>query len=488
MTRFFRQIQHLLQDAQAWRTTHGNKLLRRYLEGLAENTEDAVDFIDDVSDDIWPQTTRELEEWETQFALWGSGTEQERRDVLEAAWAATGGQSPGYLQDIVQAAGFNVYAHDWWFDYDISTSTFDDSESIATETAAPTGCTFSLHGTQAFIIDNANQTVDQYALGTAFDLSTLSYVKSKALEDADPWGIYFRTDGERMYVTGLDSGYIRRYDLSTPYDVATAVYWNARNVTVEDTGPRGVTFVPNGLRMLMSGSQNDNIYQWDLTVAWDVTTATMVHSEDVLADGLPGPAELTFIDNGNKILVLDIGGNDVTQYSLPNAWDITGMTLDSAKLLTTQDTAMYGLYVDYFDNYMFTAGATNSSIYKYDIVQPGTVDPNTYTNKPLFGTTQCDDDDAECGEVPPDQTTDDSAVCNRFLALEVWYLWNDDLTQNAPPPVPDDSAAWPYFIYWGAETFPTKADVPAARRDEFERLLLKLCPTHQWIVLLVNYV
>lgn len=47
---------------------------------------------------------------------------------------------------------------------------------------------------------------------------------------------------------------------------------------------------------------------------------------------------------------------------------------------------------------------------------------------------------------------------------------------------------WPFYLYFGAETFGNLADVPLARKDEFENLLLKICPTQQWLVLLINYV
>jgi hypothetical protein len=105
--------------------------------------------------------------------------------------------------------------------------------------------------------------------------------------------------------------------------------------------------------------------------------------------------------------------------------------------------------------------------------------PRTYTEL-LTGTTQCGNVDAQCGEI--------EAQCNRFSASYAGYLVNKNLTDVAPPPIPNDIAVWPYFIYWGAATFPDHATVPAARREEFEALLLKICPTHLWIVTLVDYV
>jgi hypothetical protein len=39
----------------------------------------------------------------------------------------------------------------------------------------------------------------------------------------------------------------------------------------------------------------------------------------------------------------------------------------------------------------------------------------------------------------------------------------------------------------GGETYPNLAQVAANRRDEFEDLLLKLCPAQLWIGVLVGY-
>jgi hypothetical protein len=73
-------------------------------------------------------------------------------------------------------------------------------------------------------------------------------------------------------------------------------------------------------------------------------------------------------------------------------------------------------------------------------------------------------------------------VCNQFLANEVWYLWNDDLTNQAPPAVPDDVTYWPHFWYVGGAPFGNLLLVTREDRKCFEQLLLKLGPTEQWIV------
>ena len=53
--------------------------------------------------------------------------------------------------------------------------------------------------------------------------------------------------------------------------------------------------------------------------------------------------------------------------------------------------------------------------------------------------------------------------------------------------IPTTSSTWPHFVYVSALNFPEFATVPAARRAEFEALLLRSMPGHVWIGTLINY-
>lgn len=105
---------HLLPRGKAWSLTAA-KQLREFFDGLSGLPEDIQEFFDDIWLDIFPQTTRELSIWETQWGLPDSNiTEQERRDRLAAQWKMDGGQSPSYLQGVLRDAGFDVFIHEWW--------------------------------------------------------------------------------------------------------------------------------------------------------------------------------------------------------------------------------------------------------------------------------------------------------------------------------------------------------------------------------------
>lgn len=112
-------------------------------------------------------------------------------------------------------------------------------------------------------------------------------------------------------------------------------------------------------------------------------------------------------------------------------------------------------------------------------------DPRNHTTQPLSGIYQCEASNPwECFDAAPGQTL--APHCDDTLANDPGYLVNLDLTRRAPPPIPDDPSKWPYFIYVGGESFPDREPVPASRLAELKEILLRICPTEQWIVLLVD--
>lgn len=93
-----------------------NKQITEFFTALENVYLDAKKFVEDVYLDIWPASTRQLDLWDEQFNLRNDSalTISQRRARLDAAWKRHGGQSPYYIQTTMQAAGFNVWIHEWW--------------------------------------------------------------------------------------------------------------------------------------------------------------------------------------------------------------------------------------------------------------------------------------------------------------------------------------------------------------------------------------
>ena len=115
----YRVYEHLLPRSEAWKAVI-EKTLSTFFAGLVQLPCFTKHHFDFILGDVFPQSTRQLDLWEQQFGLLTTlPTEQERRDRLDAQWKAIGGQSPRYIQDILNDNGFSVYVHEWWYyDFD----------------------------------------------------------------------------------------------------------------------------------------------------------------------------------------------------------------------------------------------------------------------------------------------------------------------------------------------------------------------------------
>ena len=102
-----------------------------------------------------------------------------------------------------------------------------------------------------------------------WDVSTAVYAnKSKFVgaQEAEPFGVFFKPDGLAMYITGYVNNTVHQYTLSTAWDVSTAVYANkSKFVGTQDTNPFGVFFKPDGLAMYITGDVSDTVYQYTLS-------------------------------------------------------------------------------------------------------------------------------------------------------------------------------------------------------------------------------
>ena len=107
-------IRHALPTGRAFRMMV-DSTLRRFFTAVATVPQAIESEQDNIWDDLDPQRTRKLTEYEQQFGLSrGTLDTQQRRDRLQGAWGARGGQSRYYLQQQLQQAGFDVWVHPWY--------------------------------------------------------------------------------------------------------------------------------------------------------------------------------------------------------------------------------------------------------------------------------------------------------------------------------------------------------------------------------------
>jgi len=101
--------------------------------------------------------------------------------------------------------------------YDISTASYDSINVVVATGDFPTDTKFNSDGTKLFIIGTVTDSVHQYSLSTAYDLSTISYDSisfSVSGTISNPRSLNFNNDGSKMYISDLTGGVIYQYTTS----------------------------------------------------------------------------------------------------------------------------------------------------------------------------------------------------------------------------------------------------------------------------------
>jgi len=208
---------------------------------------------------------------------------------------------------------------------------------------------------------------EQYNLSTAWDIST-AVPKVKRFfvgsDEGTPFGLYVKPDGTKMYVVGTTGDDINEYDLSTAYDVSTATFNQNFSVSAQETNPRGVEFKTDGTKMYVVGTSGDDVNEYNLSTAWDVSTAS--YSQNFSVSGQEAnPYSVRFKPDGTKMYVTGTSGDDINEYSLSTAWDVS--TASYVQNFATGDSTNTGVAFSSDGTKMYTCGQTFDYIKEWNL-------------------------------------------------------------------------------------------------------------------------
>ena len=146
-------------------------------------------------------------------------------------------------------------------------------------------------------------------------------------KDADMTGITFNSDGTKMFLVGLENDKVYEYDLCHPYSMGGAKHTKSFSVGNQDNAPQGMAFNSDGTKMFIVGQGGDDVTEYALLRAFDISTAS--HSGQG-CDGGELPSALDFNSDGTKLRILDKSSNKVREYVLSTGFVVTsGCTYSS---------------------------------------------------------------------------------------------------------------------------------------------------------------
>ena len=246
-----------------------------------------------------------------------------------------------------------------------ATTAYAGTARLGNEENVPTDIYFKTDGTKMFVIGSTNDRVYEYALSTAFNVFTATYTTfvSIAAQETGGSGLCFSTDGTKMFIVGATTDTVYQYTVSTAWDLSTASYASKSfSVTAQDTAPQALEFSPDGLNMYMVGQTNDTVYQYPVGTAFDVSTATTVGLKTFsVAAQMGSPFGLRIVGAGLKMYLLNNADSTVYEYALGTAYDVStaSYTTRSFQLssIGSFDTALTGLFIPENGTKLYCSGS-----------------------------------------------------------------------------------------------------------------------------------
>ena len=150
------------------------------------------------------------------------------------------------------------------------------------------------------------------------------------------------------------------------------------DISDDEGSATGITFKPDGTKMYITGIGADKILQYNLTTAFDITSAALEKSVDI-SGAESKPEDVKFNSDGTVIFILGTGGNGIDRWSLSTPYDIGSITAADTTF-TSIGGDPRGLAFNNDGTKMFVLNQTNTRVEEYNLSTPYNPDTKTLTN------------------------------------------------------------------------------------------------------------
>tara|TARA_R110000850_G_scaffold233967_2_gene358845 strand:+ start:3224 stop:4051 length:828 start_codon:yes stop_codon:yes gene_type:complete len=214
-------------------------------------------------------------------------------------------------------AGDDVNEYNLGAPWDVSSAVYLQSLFFGSSATIPRATKFNPDGTKMYVLDAQLDRVSEFDVSTAWDVATATLNQKSAsvfLEESNPWDMFFKPDGTKMYLVGDSGDEVNEYDLGTPWNISTLTYLQNFSIAGEASKPRGVFFKPDGTKMYMVGDTSE-VYQYNLATAWDVSSAAYLQNFGTSAQELY-VRDVFFKPDGTKMYLVGFVGVNVLEYDV----------------------------------------------------------------------------------------------------------------------------------------------------------------------------
>ena len=187
------------------------------------------------------------------------------------------------------------------------------SKYIGNIITAATSVQVSPDGINLFILQTS--TIYKYIMSIPWDLTTAVYTTGDNFPipntpDPTPGCIRFRADGLMMYVMGTTNSIVYQYQLTVPWDIKSSMTYTTKTRTLSAGSIQKITISSDGRYLIAHSSTSSIMSSWYFGVAWDVTTLVL-RSQVSFGSTMP---DMTVSPDGSTVYA--VSANTISQYTI----------------------------------------------------------------------------------------------------------------------------------------------------------------------------
>lgn len=288
----------------------------------------------------------------------------------------------GYVQD---PSGINVAANGDVSIVEYSSYT-GNKKTVATNGAR--GSDFRPDGSRFYILGRTSKNILEYHLSDDWNIESAAYVRelnisseigTGAQSDFAANGLYIRkTDGKRMWVFNRTE--IWEYTLSTAWDITSANQTGYKNLNSTIVRGHDFDFRPDGKRLYVDDRIHEAVFQFNLSSAWDVESASLDKMLDI-SDQQQAVRGIHISPGGDRMFLNDTGRQEVLEYVLSNSYDIGSANYVGSYSISSEMSNAEGISFRSDISMFYMTSTSEEIIYQYKISPIGKDESSVASDK-----------------------------------------------------------------------------------------------------------
>jgi len=304
---------------------------------------------------------------------------------LHSVYIESGGTGYSNTDTVVLTSGRNINAASLTY----TVGAFLSNTFISPLELTPSGIFFKYTGTEMYLVGTTSDKIHQFTLSTPWAVNTATYTANVSVnpQGANHQDVFISSDGKFVYTVESSSDRVHQYTMATPWSIATTAFTRTFQLSAAyqalESGTVGMTFKPDGTSFYLIGSAGDTIVQFDLSVAWDISTAFQSSKSLYVNPIETNPGALRITEDGTRFILIGTTGDRAHVYNLTTPWDIstgvfvgsssTWATLGAGQAVPQSETGATGFYIKPTGDKLYVIGTAIDTVAEYNVANAGVV-------------------------------------------------------------------------------------------------------------------